>query len=137
MAGKVPVTAPIDTAGVNDTYPTHYANKGFGGFKNVISSAVRNLISSLRINDGTTVYVKEITDNNPHGYISIYQDGTSSWIDYPLRKIDFIDSPNSTHFNPGKKGDQIITNDYVYICTESASNENQNIAIWKKLILIT
>lgn len=139
MSGKVPVTAPIDTAGVNDTYATHYSNKGKGGLHIVDTDTERNSIPLDRRINGMHVYVRSteiLTPNTPHGYISIYNQGnTPDWIDYPIRKILFVDNPQTLDFAKCKKGDQLITDDYLYVCVESASDENGNTPIFKKIIM--
>lgn len=133
MSGKVPVTAPIDTAGTNDTYPTHYSNKGYGGYYCVDSDAERNLISTDRRDVGMAVYVNEITSSQPYGKLSILVNDITdnNWVNIPLRKIQFISSPISTDFDNANILDMIISNDYTYICVDKVNN----IGVWKKILM--
>ena len=125
MSEKTTVTSPIDTSAEIDTYPTHYANKGSGGLHIVNTDSERNAIPTDRRINGMHVYVRstdELTPDMPHGYISIYNQGNdppNDWVNYPIRKILRINDPQSEDFAKCKKGDQIISDDYLYICVET------------------
>lgn len=55
--GTVPVSAPIDTYAAANTYPTHFANRGKGGYMTVADTTQRDAISALRREEGMVVFV--------------------------------------------------------------------------------
>ena len=55
--GSVPVTGYIAPTHLADTFPTHKANFGQGGYKVVYDTAERDAITPERRTDGMMVYV--------------------------------------------------------------------------------
>jgi len=55
--GTVPVSAPIDTYASGNTYPTHKANRGLGGYMTTANLTTLAAISADRREQGMCVYV--------------------------------------------------------------------------------
>ena len=55
--GTVPVSAPIDTYAAANTYPTHKANRGLGGYMTTANLTTLAAISADRREQGMCVFV--------------------------------------------------------------------------------
>ena len=59
IKNSLKISAPITPYDTRDSYPTHYEEFGFGGYRTVETIQDRNLIPDLRRNQGMLVYVLE------------------------------------------------------------------------------
>ena len=57
QTGTVPVSAPIDTYALVNTYPTHKANRGLGGYMTTANLTTLDAISADRREQGMCVFV--------------------------------------------------------------------------------
>lgn len=55
----LPLSGPIAPYSVSDTYPTHYAEFGYGGYREVNTIDDRDNISQQKRSEGMQVYVRK------------------------------------------------------------------------------
>ena len=83
----VQITAPIDTTDITDTYPTHKASRGQGGYMSVADITARNAISSDRREVGMTVWV--MSESKMYSLIGGIDN--ANWVDFTAYSLnDYI-----------------------------------------------
>ena len=83
------VASPIVPFTTDDTYATHEAKYGKGGFRTVQTIAERNSIPEARLEEGMLVYVVEDPDNI-HTYQYINSEWTKSKMGSGVEKVESI-----------------------------------------------
>jgi hypothetical protein len=109
------ITGPVSPIDERDTYPTHFARLGKGGFYRVATLADRNLISDDRREQGLTVLVTD--DLNP-GFNRAYTlDGGITNDDW----VEWVVTPN--YLNDWKQNGTFPNNPNIICDTITASGD--------------
>ena len=85
------IAAPIVPYATNDSYPTHYAKYGKGGFMSLSTLNERDEISEERLEEGMLVYVLE--DGQSYQYLG------GEWVPAKVGKEDSLRFEGSTNYN--------------------------------------
>ena len=85
------IAAPIVPYATNDSYPTHYAKYGKGGFVSLKTLNERDEIPAERLEEGMLVYVLE--DGQSYQYLG------GEWVPAKVGKEDSLRFEGSTNYN--------------------------------------
>ena len=85
------IAAPIVPYSTIDSYPTHYAKYGKGGYMSLATLAERDSIPEERLEEGMLVFVLE--DGQSYQYLN------GEWVSAKVGKEDSLRFEGSTHYN--------------------------------------
>jgi hypothetical protein len=141
QAGTTEVAAPIDTTAIGDTYPSHKADRGKGGYRSVATTIARDAIPAERREEG--MWVKVLSS----GIIFELNSDLTTWTAVVVgSQVNYVNTWNAATNTP-TLADNTGTNGNGYIVgvggTQNLGSGNQNFAsgdevihlagIWQKI----